>query len=163
MAQTITITINGKAYTREVEERQLLAYFIRDVGLTGTHVGCDTSSCGVCTVLVGGVTPLKSCTAYAVQFDGMELMTVEGLMKDGKYHPIQQAFWDNHGLHCGYCTPAMMLVSYSLLQHNLDPSDEDVRFAISGNLCRCTGYQNIVKAVQSAAVVMREEHEAVPA
>ena len=153
----VSLTVNGVAYERDVEPRTLLAYFLRDhCGLTGTHVGCDTSSCGCCVVVLDDVTAVKSCTMFAAQADGHRITTVEGLAKDGALHPIQQAFWDQHGLQCGYCTPGMMLTSYALLQHNPNPSEADIREALSGNLCRCTGYQNIVKAVQQAADVMRQ-------
>ena len=135
----------------------LLAYFLREqCGLTGTHVGCDTSSCGCCVVVLDGSTAVKSCTMFAVQADGHEITTVEGLATGGALHPIQQAFWDQHGLQCGFCTPGMMLTSYALLQHNPSPSEAEIREALSGNLCRCTGYQNIVKAVQQASAAMRE-------
>ena len=153
----VNVTINGVAYERDVEPRTLLAYFIREAcGLTGTHVGCDTSSCGCCVVVMDGTTAVKSCTMLAVQADGHEILTVEGLASGGTLHPIQQAFWDNHGLQCGYCTPGMMLTSYALLQHNPNPSEADIREGLAGNLCRCTGYQNIVKAVGQAASVMRQ-------
>jgi carbon-monoxide dehydrogenase small subunit len=148
----VTITVNGTAYTRDVEPRTLLAYFLReDCGLTGTHVGCDTSSCGCCVVVMDGDTALKSCSMFAVQADGHELMTVEGLAQGSALHPIQQAFWDMHGLQCGFCTPGMMLASIVLLRDNPAPSEADIREGLAGNLCRCTGYQNIVKAVQQAA------------
>jgi len=147
----ITVTVNGTERTADVEPRQLLVHFIRDtLRLTGTHVGCDTTHCGVCTVLLDG-TPVKSCTVFAVQADGRSITTVEGLQADGDLHPIQAAFKEHHGLQCGYCTSAMMLVGSALLERVPDPSDDDVREAISGNLCRCTGYMNIVKAIQSAA------------
>ncbi|HET7221292.1 MAG TPA: (2Fe-2S)-binding protein [Vicinamibacterales bacterium] len=153
----VNITINGVPYERDVEPRTLLAYFLRDqCGLTGTHVGCDTSSCGCCVVVLDDVAAVKSCTMFAVQADGHEITTVEGLAKNGTLHPIQQAFWDQHGLQCGYCTPGMMLTSYALLKHNQNPSEADIREALSGNLCRCTGYQNIVKAVQQASDAMRQ-------
>ena len=156
----ITVTVNGEARTEDVEPRLLLAGFIRDVlGLTGTHVGCDTTSCGVCAVLLDGA-PVKSCTMFAVQADGREITTVEGLMQDGRLHPVQAAFKEEHGLQCGFCTPAMMLVGAALLEDNPDPSEEDVRWAISGNLCRCTGYTNIVKAIQRAGHEMRSEQAA---
>ncbi len=152
----ITVTVNGREHAAEVEPRLLLAHFLREVlGLTGTHVGCDTTSCGVCTVLLDGV-PVKSCTVLAVQADGRRVVTVEGLAQDGQLHPIQEGFKQEHGLQCGFCTPAMMLVSAALLERNPDPSEEEIRWAISGNLCRCTGYMNIVKAVQWAAERMRE-------
>jgi carbon-monoxide dehydrogenase small subunit len=151
----IAVTINGTMAEADVEPRMLLVSFIRDVQrLTGTHVGCDTSSCGVCTVLLDG-TPVKSCTVFAVQADGRQLTTVEGLAEGGTLHPIQEAFHQEHGLQCGFCTPAMMLVGSELLRRNPDPTDEEVRWAISGNLCRCTGYQNIVKAIQAAGAQMR--------
>ncbi len=147
----ITVNINGTDHTADVEPRRLLVDHIRTgVGLTGTHIGCDTTSCGVCTVLVDG-TPVKSCTMLAVQADGREVTTVEGLKSADGLHPIQQAFSDEHGLQCGFCTPAMMLVGAALIDDNPDPSDDEVRWAISGNLCRCTGYMNIVKAIQAAA------------
>jgi carbon-monoxide dehydrogenase small subunit len=151
----IQVTINGRRYDREVEPRQLLVHFIRDLGgLTGTKVGCDTSQCGSCTVLLDGVA-VKSCTCLAVQADGASVTTVEGLAKDGRLHPIQEAFWNKHGLQCGYCTPGMILASHELLRTNPDPSDTDIRHALEGNLCRCTGYQNIVRAVREAAVAMK--------
>jgi aerobic carbon-monoxide dehydrogenase small subunit len=148
----IRVTVNGTPYERDVEPRMLLAYFLRDeLGLTGTHVGCDTSSCGCCVVALDGTTAVKSCTMFAVMADGHEIMTIEGLEKDGKLHPLQQGFWDCHGLQCGYCTPGMMMTSYVLLGRNPNPDEAEIRDAISGNLCRCTGYNNIVKAVQQAA------------
>jgi carbon-monoxide dehydrogenase small subunit len=147
----IEVTVNGQTRTAEVEPRLLLAHFLRNqLGLTGTHIGCDTTSCGACTVLLDGV-PVKSCTVFAVQADGRELTTVEGLRRDGALHPIQEAFKEEHGLQCGFCTPGMMLTSAALLEENPDPSEEEIRWALSGNICRCTGYQNIVKAVQRAA------------
>jgi carbon-monoxide dehydrogenase small subunit len=153
----VSITINGTKYERDVEPRTLLAYFLREhCGLTGTHVGCDTSSCGCCVVILDGKTAVKSCSMFAVQADGHEVMTVEGLARGGTLHPIQQAFWDHHGLQCGFCTPGMMLTSLVLLSQNPDPSEAEIREGLSGNMCRCTGYQNIVKAVQHAASVMRQ-------
>jgi len=153
----VSVKVNGTSYERDVEPRTLLAYFLREqCGLTGTHVGCDTSSCGCCVVVLDGSTAVKSCAMFAVQADGHEITTVEGLAKNGALHPIQQAFWDQHGLQCGFCTPGMMLTSYVLLQHNPAPGEADIREALSGNLCRCTGYQNIVKAVQQASAAMRE-------
>jgi aerobic carbon-monoxide dehydrogenase small subunit len=151
----ITVTVNGTQHTADVEPRMLLAHFIREtLALTGTHVGCDTTSCGVCTILMDG-TLVKSCTVLAVQANGRELKTVEGLMTNGALHPIQQAFHEQHGLQCGFCTPAMMLVGSELLEKNPNPTEEEVRWAISGNLCRCTGYMNIVKAIQSAGRAMQ--------
>jgi aerobic carbon-monoxide dehydrogenase small subunit len=152
----ITVTVNGDQHSLGVEPRLLLVHLLREqLGLTGTHVGCDTTSCGACTVLVDGV-PIKSCTHFAVQVDGRELTTVEGLAQGGELHPIQQGFKEEHGLQCGFCTPGMMLVSTALLAENPDPSEEEIRWALSGNICRCTGYQNIVKAVQWAASKMKE-------
>jgi carbon-monoxide dehydrogenase small subunit len=153
----VSITVNGTKYERDVEPRTLLAYFLREhCALTGTHVGCDTSSCGCCVVVLDGDTAVKSCSMFAVQADGHEVMTVEGLAQGGTLHPIQQAFWDHHGLQCGYCTPGMMLTALVLLAQNPDPSEAEIREGLSGNLCRCTGYQNIVKAVRHAATVMRQ-------
>jgi len=153
----IRVTVNGASHEAEVDSRLLLVHLLRDVlRLTGTHVGCDTTHCGACTVLLDG-TPVKSCTVLAVQADGRELLTVEGLEKDGKLHPIQEGFWEKHGLQCGYCTPGMMLTSYALLRRNRSPSELEIRQAISGNLCRCTGYVNIVKAVQYAAEKLGKE------
>ena len=147
----ITVTVNGTEHTHDVEPRLLLADFIRQrVGLTGTHVGCDTTSCGACTVLVDG-TPMKSCTMFAVQANGRSLTTVEGLSDAGVPGVMQRAFKEAHGLQCGFCTPGMMLVGVALLEQNPDPTDDEVRWAISGNLCRCTGYMNIVKAIRAAA------------
>ncbi|HEX2287394.1 MAG TPA: (2Fe-2S)-binding protein [Gaiellaceae bacterium] len=147
----ITVTVNGAEQSLAVEPRLLLVYFLREkLGLTGTHVGCDTTSCGACTVLVDGV-PVKSCTYLAVQANGKALTTVEGLAEGAELHPIQQGFKEEHGLQCGFCTPGMMLVSAALLEEKPDPTEEEIRWAISGNICRCTGYQNIVKAVQWAA------------
>jgi carbon-monoxide dehydrogenase small subunit len=147
----ITVTINGAEHQADVEPRRLLVDFIRsDLALTGTHIGCDTTSCGVCTVLLDG-TPVKSCTVLAVQADGRSITTVEGLKQNGQLHPIQEAFKEAHGLQCGFCTPAMMLVGSKLIEDNPAPTDEEVRWAISGNLCRCTGYINIVKSIQLAA------------
>jgi carbon-monoxide dehydrogenase small subunit len=148
----VRITVNGVLHEHDVEPRTLLAYFLREqCGLTGTHVGCDTSSCGVCVVVLDDERAVKSCTMFAAQADGHQVMTVEGLAQGGALHPIQQGFWDQHGLQCGYCTPGMMLASYVLLKHKPNPSEADIREGLAGNLCRCTGYQNIVKAVQQAA------------
>jgi len=156
MERTITVTVNGKTHTASVEPRLLLVHFLREVlNLTGTHIGCDTTSCGACTVLLDGV-PIKSCTFFAVQADGRRITTVEGLARDGELHPIQQGFKEEHGLQCGFCTPGMMLVAKALLDENPNPTEEEIRWAISGNLCRCTGYQNIVKSIQWAARRMRE-------
>ena len=147
----ITVKVNGTERSAEVEPRLLLVHFLRDeLGLTGTHIGCDTSGCGACTVLVDG-TPIKSCTYLAVQADGREVETVEGLLDGATLHPIQEAFKQEHGLQCGFCTPGMMLTAKALLASNPKPSVEEVRWALSGNVCRCTGYMNIVKAVQAAA------------
>jgi len=151
----INLTINGTESSEDVEPRQLLVDFIRATGNTGTHIGCDTTSCGACTVLVDGV-PMKSCTMFAVQANGAAITTVEGLKQNGTLHPIQAAFKEKHGLQCGFCTPGMMLTGAALLEENPDPSEDDVRWAISGNLCRCTGYVNIVKAVQHAGELMRQ-------
>lgn len=152
----IQVTVNGRTYTAEVEPRLLLVHFIRDVlNLTGTHIGCDTTSCGACTVIWNG-RPVKSCTVFAVQADGTEILTVEGLEQDGQLHPVQEGFWEEHGLQCGFCTPGMMMTAVAFLQENPDPTEEEIRKAISGNLCRCTGYVNIVKAIQYAARQMRE-------
>ena len=147
----IHISVNGVAHDVEVESRVLLVHLIRDnLRLTGTHIGCDTTHCGACTVLLDGE-PVESCTVLAVQADGREVKTVEGLAENGNLHPIQQGFWDEHGLQCGYCTPGMLMTSYALLQRNPSPTEPEIREAISGNLCRCTGYVNIEKAVQHAA------------
>ena len=151
MKRTINLTINGERHTDEVEPRLLLVHYLRDVlSLTGTHVGCETTLCGACTVILNGQA-VKSCTVLAVQADDGEVLTVEGLEKDGKLHPLQEGFWEEHGLQCGYCTPGMIMASYQLLQRNSNPTDEQIRHALEGNLCRCTGYQHIVKAVQHAA------------
>jgi carbon-monoxide dehydrogenase small subunit len=151
----IRLTVNGVPREADVEARLLLVHFIReDLNLTGTHIGCDTTSCGACTVILNGK-PVKSCTVFAVQADGGTLMTVEGLAQNGKLHPIQEGFWEKHGLQCGFCTPGMMMTAYAFLQKNPNPTEDDIRWAISGNLCRCTGYVNIVKAIQYAAEKMR--------
>jgi aerobic carbon-monoxide dehydrogenase small subunit len=154
--RAVTVTVNGQARSAEIETRLLLVHFLRQtLGLTGTHIGCDTSSCGACTVLLDG-TPVKSCTLFAVQADERELTTVEGLAPPGGLHPVQEGFHVEHGLQCGFCTPGMMLTATALLADNPDPSEEEIRWAISGNICRCTGYQNIVKAVHHAAAAMKE-------
>jgi aerobic carbon-monoxide dehydrogenase small subunit len=156
VTRPITVTVNGDARSVDVETRLLLVHFLREtLGLTGTHIGCDTSSCGACTVLLDG-TPVKSCTMFAVQADARELTTVEGLIGEDGLHPIQQGFHEEHGLQCGFCTPGMMLTAVALLAENPDPTDEEIRWAISGNVCRCTGYQNIVRAVHNAAAKLRE-------
>ena len=147
----VSVRVNGVGYTEEVEPRVLLVHLIRDkLGLTGTHVGCDTSNCGACTVHVDGQA-VKSCTVLAVQCDGSEVTTIEGMGSEDALHPLQQAFWEQHGLQCGYCTPGMIMAAADLLAKNADPSEEEIREALAGNLCRCTGYQNIVKAVRAAA------------
>jgi carbon-monoxide dehydrogenase small subunit len=147
----IAVTINGKTHEADVEARLLLVHFLREnLNMTGTHIGCDTTSCGACTVMMNGK-PVKSCTVLAVQADGAEVMTVEGLAQNGKLHPIQEGFHEMHGLQCGYCTPGMMISSVALLQRNPCPTEQEIREGISGNLCRCTGYMNIVKAVQYAS------------
>ncbi len=151
----ITTTINGAETTADVEPRKLLVDFIRGLGLTGTHIGCDTTNCGSCTVLVDG-TPMKSCTMFAVQANGSNLQTVEGLKTNGNLHPVQTAFKEKHGLQCGFCTPGMMLTSAALLEDNPEPTEDDVRWAISGQICRCTGYVNIDKAFQYAGDLIRE-------
>ena len=150
----VSMTVNGKQYTRDLEPRRLLVDLLRDeLGLTGTNIGCDTSQCGACTVLMNGMA-VKSCTVLAVQANGAEVTTIEGLANDGKLHPLQQAFWDHHGLQCGFCTPGMILAATDLLRHHPEPTEEQIRHGIEGNLCRCTGYQNIVRAIQAAADVM---------
>ena len=152
----VTVNVNGTERTADVEPRRLLVHLIReDLGLTGTHIGCDTTSCGACTVLLDGV-PVKSCTLFGVQADGRSVTTVEGLATAAGLDPIQAAFKEHHGLQCGFCTPGMMLVGSALITENLDPSDDDVRWAISGQICRCTGYMNIVKAIQAAAKAKAE-------
>jgi aerobic carbon-monoxide dehydrogenase small subunit len=149
--QKIRIKVNGTDMEADVESRLLLVHCIRDVfGLTGTHIGCDTTHCGACTVHLDGK-PIKSCTLFAVQADGCEITTVEGLEQDGKLHPVQEGFWQEHGLQCGFCTPGMMMTSVALLKEKPNPSEDEIRLAISGNLCRCTGYVNIVKSIQYAA------------
>ncbi|MCS7050506.1 MAG: (2Fe-2S)-binding protein [Thermomicrobium sp.] len=151
----ITVTVNGVTYTHDVEPRLLLVHYLREVlNLTGTHIGCDTSQCGACTILMNGKA-VKSCTVFAVQADGAEITTIEGLARDGQLHPVQEGFWEKHGLQCGYCTPGMIMTAVDFLQRNPNPSEEEIRHALEGNLCRCTGYQNIVRAIQYAAEKMR--------
>ena len=150
----IQVKVNGTAHTSEVEPRLLLVHYLRDVlNLTGTHVGCDTSQCGACTIIVNGRST-KACNLFAVQADGADIMTIEGLAKDGQLHPIQEGFWEKHGLQCGFCTPGMIMTAYQLLQRNKKPSETEIRHFLEGNLCRCTGYHNIVKAIQYAAEKM---------
>jgi carbon-monoxide dehydrogenase small subunit len=151
------LTVNGASHRVQVESRLLLVHLLREnLRLTGTHIGCDTTHCGACTVLLDGE-PVKSCTVLAVQAEGSEITTVEGLEQNGKLHPVQEAFWEKHGLQCGYCTPGMMLTGCALLARDKNPSEAQIREAISGNLCRCTGYSNIVKAIQSAAERLRQQ------
>jgi carbon-monoxide dehydrogenase small subunit len=152
---TVRLGVNGKAHEGQVESRQLLVHFLRDqLGLTGTHVGCDTSQCGACVVHVDGEA-VKSCTVFAVQADGREVTTIEGLARDGQLHALQTAFWEQHGLQCGFCTPGMIMTAAELLKRNPSPDEAAVRHGLEGNMCRCTGYQNIVKAVQAAAAASR--------
>jgi carbon-monoxide dehydrogenase small subunit len=152
----VTMTVNGQERSAEVEPRTLLVHVLRDhLGLTGTHVGCDTSQCGACVVNVDGLTT-KSCTMFAVQADGATVTTIEGLAEEGTYHPVQEGFWEEHGLQCGYCTPGMIMSSVSLLERHPNPTEEQIRHELEGNICRCTGYQNIVRAVQYAAEKMQE-------
>lgn len=153
----ITVTINGTEHTLEVEPRLLLVHLIREnLDMTGTHIGCDTSSCGACTVLLNGKS-IKSCTVLAIQANGKEITTIEGLAPEGEMHPLQEGFKENHGLHCGFCTPGMIMRAVELLEKNNNPSEDEIRWGISGNLCRCTGYNNIVKAIQYAGAKMRGE------
>ncbi len=157
----ITLKVNGQEKKLNVEPRTLLVYALREqCGLKGAHVGCDSSSCGVCTVVLDGKTPVKSCTMFAVQAEGHEITTVEGIGGGANLHPLQKAFHEQHGLQCGYCTPAMIMTSYALLQHNPKPTEDEIRFGLSGNLCRCTGYMNIVKAVKQAAEEMSQTAQA---
>ena len=157
MKQQVSITVNGTTHTNEVEPRLLLVHYLRDVlDLTGTHVGCDTSQCGACTIQMNG-DAVKSCTVLAVQADGADIMTIEGLAQGGELHPIQEGFWEMHGLQCGFCTPGMIMTSLNLLKNNPHPTEEEIRHGLEGNLCRCTGYQNIVKAIQYAADKMNAE------
>lgn len=156
----ISVTVNGQVHEADVPARLLLVHFIREVlSLTGTHIGCDTTSCGACTVHLNGV-PVKSCTVLAVQANGAQITTVEGLAQNGTLHPVQEGFYQCHGLQCGFCTPGMMMTSVAFLQENPNPTEDEIRWAISGNLCRCTGYNNIVKAVQFAAEKMQEAQPA---
>jgi carbon-monoxide dehydrogenase small subunit len=151
MTRKINLTVNGKPTSHEVEPRLLLVHYLRDVlGLTGTHIGCDTSQCGACTVMLNGMA-VKSCTILAVQADGGEVLTIEGLAQEDQLHPLQEGFWEEHGLQCGFCTPGMIIAAYQLLQRDPNPSEEQIRWGLEGNLCRCTGYQHIVQAVQYAA------------
>ena len=151
MGRSVSITVNGTTHQNDIEPRTLLSTYIREIlNLTGTHVGCDTSNCGACTVILDG-SAVKSCTLFAVQADGGEVTTIEGLAKNGELHPLQEGFWEKHGLQCGFCTPGMILAASDLLNRNPNPSEQEIRRGISGNLCRCTGYQNIVKAIQYAA------------
>jgi carbon-monoxide dehydrogenase small subunit len=153
----LLVTVNGESVSADVEPRTLLVHFIRDdLRLTGTHVGCETGYCGACTVLIDGKS-IKSCTMFAVQADGAEITTIEGVAGDGELHPVQEGFWQRHGLQCGYCTPGMIMSSIALLQENANPTDEEIRHGIEGNLCRCTGYHNIVRSVEYAAARMRGE------
>jgi len=155
MTHEIEVTVNGIKQHARVEPRMLLVHFLREpLRLTGTNIGCDTSQCGACTILMDGVAT-KSCTKLAVQADGHELITIEGLAHDGELHPLQQGFWEKHGLQCGYCTPGMIMAAHDLLQHNPNPTEAEIRHGLEGNLCRCTGYHNIVAAVQYAAERMR--------
>ncbi len=159
MTHTISVTVNGTTHRHEVEPRLLLVYYLREVLiLTGTHIGCDTTSCGACTILMNGQA-VKSCTALAVQADGAEILTVEGLADDGKLHPIQEGFWEEHGLQCGFCTPGMMLTAVQVLARNPAPSDDEIRHGLDGNLCRCTGYQHIVNSVKYAARKLAEQRQ----
>jgi len=151
----IQVKVNGTTHTSDVEPRLLLVHYLRDVlSLTGTHVGCDTSQCGACTILVNGISA-KACTMFAAQSDGAEIMTIEGLAQNGKLHPLQEGFWEKHGLQCGFCTPGMIMAAYQILQRHKSPSETEIRHALEGNLCRCTGYHNIVRAIQYAAEKMK--------
>jgi aerobic carbon-monoxide dehydrogenase small subunit len=155
MQREISVTVNGKRHQSSVEPRMLLVHYLRDVlNLTGTHIGCDTSQCGACTVLLDGAS-VKACTVLAVQADGSEVTTIEGLAPEGSLHPLQEGFWEKHGLQCGFCTPGMIMASYNLLKNNPNPTEAEIRENLKGNICRCTGYQNIVKAIQYAAEQMK--------
>ena len=157
MKNKINVTVNGVSHQSEVEPRMLLVHYLRDLlNLTGTHIGCETSLCGACTVLMDGQA-VKSCTLFAVQADGAKITTIEGLAAEGKLHPVQEGFWEHHGLQCGYCTPGMIMTAAQILERNPDPSDEEIRHGLEGNLCRCTGYQHIVQAVQCAAKKMKSK------
>jgi carbon-monoxide dehydrogenase small subunit len=157
MKKPVTVTVNGVAHHDEVEPRLLLVHYIRDVlGLTGTHVGCETSICGACTVSLDGQSA-KSCTMFAVQADGASVTTIEGMAANGDLHPVQEGFWEQHGLQCGYCTPGMIMAAAQMLERNPDPTDAEIRHGLEGNLCRCTGYQHIVEAVQYASRKMRDQ------
>ena len=158
----ITVTVNGKSHTSDVEDRTLLVHYLREqLSLTGTHIGCDTSQCGACVVVVDG-NSVKSCTTLAAQCDHASVTTIEGLAQDGNLHPLQEGFWECHGLQCGFCTPGMIMSAYDMLQQNPNPTDDEVRHGLEGNLCRCTGYHNIVRAVQYAAAKMRGEEVSAP-
>ena len=155
MSYDISVTVNGKRYHSSVEPRLLLVHYLRDVlGLTGTHISCDTTQCGSCTINLNG-NAVKSCTVLAVQANGGEVLTIEGLAKDGELHPLQEGFWEEHGLQCGFCTPGMIMTAYQILERNPNPTEQEIRHGLAGNFCRCTGYHNIVKAVQYAASAMR--------
>ncbi len=152
---TVSMTVNGTQVSADVEARTLLVHFLRDhINLTGTHVGCDTSQCGACTIHVNGEA-VKACTMFAIQADGAEITTIEGLATNGELHPMQKAFWENHGLQCGYCTPGMIMASVDMLKNNPNPTEEEIRHGLEGNFCRCTGYHNIVKSVKAAAESMQ--------
>jgi len=155
MSQHIQVTVNSVKHEADIPPRMLLVHFIREeLNLTGTHIGCDTTNCGACAVVLNG-RAVKSCTMFVVQADGADVLTVEGLAQNGQLHPIQEGFWEKHGLQCGFCTPGMIMTAYALLKNNPNPTEEEIRWGISGNLCRCTGYVNIVKAIQYAAEKMR--------
>jgi aerobic carbon-monoxide dehydrogenase small subunit len=158
----ITVTVNGKTHTSDVEDRTLLVHYLREhLNLTGTHIGCDTSQCGACVVVVNGKS-VKSCTTLAARCDGASVTTIEGLSQDGQLHPLQEGFWECHGLQCGFCTPGMIMAATDLLAQNPNPTDDEIRHGLEGNLCRCTGYHNIVRAVQYAAAKMRGEQVSSP-
>lgn len=156
---TISVTVNGQPFSQEVDARLLLVHFLREqLDLTGTHIGCDTTSCGACTILLNGQA-VKSCTLFAVQADGGEIETIEGVASNGQLHPLQEGFWEKHGLQCGFCTPGMIMSAKYLLSKNPNPTEDEIRWAISGNLCRCTGYNKIVEAIQYAAEKLNEQEE----